>query len=163
MKQNPLEGFFILLNLERKRSMRRTGERFIVVLCMLFMILAVIPAEPGYAAASGYPIVGDCGTDMTYVLSSDGELNITGGGDMDNFSSNTVPWRQYRTLITRVTFEGNVTSIGSYAFNYCTKLKSITIPNSVTTIGDYAFNGCTALGSIAVSSNVKEIGDHAFG
>ncbi len=162
MKQNPLEGFFILLNLERKRSMRRTGERFIVVLCMLFMILAVIPAEPGYAAASGYPIVGDCGTDMTYVLSSDGELNITGGGDMDNFSSNTVPWRQYRTLITRVTFEGNVTSIGSYAFNYCTKLKSITIPNSVTTIGDYAFNGCTALGSIAVSSNVKEIGDHAF-
>ena len=41
-----------------------------------------------------------------------------------------------------------VTSIGDYAFNYCTDLTSIEIPNSVTSIGSYAFSGCTGLTSI---------------
>ena len=41
-----------------------------------------------------------------------------------------------------ITFNGDVTSIGDYAFAYCSGLTSITIPNSVTSIGDYAFGGC---------------------
>ena len=44
-----------------------------------------------------------------------------------------------------VTYQGtgySVTSIGNYAFEYCSSLTSVTIPNSVTSIGDYAFNHC---------------------
>lgn len=47
----------------------------------------------------------------------------------------------------------SVTSIGDYAFKYCTILKSVTIPNSVTSIGDYAFYSCTSLANITVDSN----------
>lgn len=36
----------------------------------------------------------------------------------------------------------SVTSIGGYAFWYCTDLTSITIPNSVTSIGERAFEDC---------------------
>ncbi len=39
----------------------------------------------------------------------------------------------------------SVTSIGDYAFCYCTSLTSVTIPDSVTSIGDYAFSGCSKL------------------
>jgi len=36
----------------------------------------------------------------------------------------------------------SVTSIGNYAFEYCSALTSVTIPNSVTSIGSYAFSYC---------------------
>ena len=41
-----------------------------------------------------------------------------------------------------ITFDGDVTSIGDWAFNNCESLTSITIPESVTLIGDWAFYGC---------------------
>ena len=44
-----------------------------------------------------------------------------------------------------IKFDGDVTTIGDYAFYYCNSLTSITIPNSVTTIGDAAFAYCSSL------------------
>ena len=43
-----------------------------------------------------------------------------------------------------------VTSIGSYAFNYCTNLTTLIIPNTVTSIGNYAFSGCSGLISVTM-------------
>ena len=54
-----------------------------------------------------------------------------------------------------VTYNGktySVTSIGNYAFWYCSFLTSITIPNSVTSIGSNATGGCSRLVSIAVEN-----------
>jgi len=47
----------------------------------------------------------------------------------------------------------NVTSIGPYAFAYCSKLKSVEIPDSVTSIGDGAFMSCSLLEKINVSAS----------
>lgn len=54
-----------------------------------------------------------------------------------------------------------VTSIGDNAFYQC-GVTSVSIPSSVTTIGDYAFFWCSGLTSIAIPSAVRSIGDHAF-
>ena len=56
----------------------------------------------------------------------------------------------------------SVTSIGNYAFAYCTDLTSIDIPASVTSIGNYAFDGCTSLKSIVLPASLKSIGEWAF-
>ena len=58
--------------------------------------------------------------------------------------------------------DGSVTSIGDWAFAYCTGLSSITIPDSVTSISAYAFYECTGLTSITIPNSVTSIGDWAF-
>ena len=54
------------------------------------------------------------------------------------------------------------TSIGNYAFHYCTNLTNITIPNSVTSIGDNAFYGCENLINITIPNSVTSIGNDVF-
>ena len=56
----------------------------------------------------------------------------------------------------------SVTSIGGYAFVYCSSLTSITIPNSITSIGEKAFYDCSSLTSITIPSSVTSIGYDAF-
>ena len=57
----------------------------------------------------------------------------------------------------------NVTSIGSFAFNYCRGLSSVTIPNSMTSIGSSTFSGCISLTSVTIPSSVTSIDSYAFG
>ena len=63
--------------------------------------------------------------------------------------------------VTNITIPYGVTSIGRYAFCFCTSLTSITIPNSVTSIGEWAFFGCN-LTSITIPDSVTGIGEYAF-
>ena len=56
----------------------------------------------------------------------------------------------------------SVTSIGDYAFQYCSGLTSVTIPNSVTSIGRSAFSGCKGLTSVTIGNSVTSIGKNAF-
>jgi uncharacterized protein (TIGR02145 family) len=69
------------------------------------------------------------------------------------------------TIPSQVTFTGvtySVTSIGDYAFGWCTGLTSVTIPNSVTSIGYQAFYLCTGLTSVTIPNSVTNIGNNAF-
>ena len=60
------------------------------------------------------------------------------------------------------TIPNSVTSIGDYAFSYCSGLTSVTIPNSVTSINEYAFSGCYGLTSVTIPNSVTSIGEYAF-
>ena len=49
-----------------------------------------------------------------------------------------------------------VTSIGDYAFAYCSGLTSITIPDSVTSIGESAFFNCSKLANVYYTGSETE-------
>ena len=56
---------------------------------------------------------------------------------------------------------GSVTSIGNYAFAFCSNLTSVTIPDNVVNIGAYAFEYC-GLNSVTIANGVSTIGNDAF-
>ncbi|MBR3835979.1 MAG: leucine-rich repeat domain-containing protein, partial [Clostridia bacterium] len=106
---------------------------------------------------------GTCGENLTWILYEDGELVISGTGEMTDYSFPTdAPWYNNRSLIKTVTIEDGVTSIGNYAFYDCDSLTNITIPNGVTSIGSRAFSLCDSLTSITIPDSVTSIGNSAF-
>ena len=105
---------------------------------------------PDSVTSIGYCAFYDCTglTSIYYIGDIAGWCSING---LDNLMSNS------RTLyIGGKKVEGDfiipdsVTSIGSYAFAYCSRLTSVTIGNGVTSIGDDAFYNCCGLTSIIV-------------
>ena len=63
---------------------------------------------------------------------------------------------------TEYTIPDSVTSIGNFAFAYCSNLKSVIIPESVTSIANYGFFVCKALTEISIPDSVTSIGRSAF-
>ena len=90
-------------------------------------------AEPVLAGS------GSCGNSLTWNL-SDGVLTISGSGAMYNYdmvnygTKQRAPWYADREKITCIILSDGVTSIGTYAFDSCRKLKTVFIPDSVTKI-----------------------------
>ncbi len=71
----------------------------------------------GTALAAEVVASGKCGADgsnVTWVLDSDGVLTISGEGDMGNYS--IAPWTSRITRISKVVIGDGVTSIGGNAF-----------------------------------------------
>ena len=106
---------------------------------------------------------GNCGPNLTWHLTDNGVLTISGKGEMYGYSSSyydRAPWGNYN--IKQIIIGDGVTTIGRYAFYNCSVLTSVTIPNSVTTIGGSAFENCSALTSVTIPNSVTEIGSGAF-
>ena len=104
----------------------------------------------------------DSGKDgnITWRLTKDGTLYISGQGDMLDYYTKGAPW--VNKTIKKVIIERGVTSIGEYAFAMCGSLESIEIPDGMTSIGKYAFNGCESLENIKIPAGVTSIGASAF-
>lgn len=94
---------------------------------------------------------GICGESLTWKLYDDGVLEISGSGDMTNFSTaKDVPWSKQCLKISKLILEDSVTSIGDYAFFDCKRLTEVNIPASVEEIGKGVFAGCEKLLEITV-------------
>ena len=106
---------------------------------------------------------GDCGINVTWELTGDGTLIISGTGRISNYSyDNNAPWYSCRAYIKRVVIQQGVRAIGDQAFYYCENLTSVTIPDSVTSIGGSAFSGCSGLTSVTIPDGVTSIGVETF-
>ena len=112
---------------------------------------------------------GNCGIrgdNLTWMLTEDGTLTISGKGNMEYYySSNdrtTAPWGVYWDQVTAVVIEPGVTSIGFQAFLGCSNLTRVTIPESMTSIDSGAFWGCSGLTSVTIPKGVKSIGFAVF-
>lgn len=144
-------------------------KRILSAILTICMVLIMIPMT-AFAETSEVIGSGDCGTGVTWTLTNDWVLTISGSGDMNNYwnpddsstSWEKVPWLDSRESITHVTIEEGVTSVGSYAFNGCVNVKEIELPEHMSELGVAVFAGCSQLNRIEIPSGIKVIYSSTF-
>ena len=142
-------------------------KRFLSILLTAVLLLCAVPLGLGLvdtAYAAETVSSGTCGDNVTWRLSDDGTLTISGTGKMKDYNdyNNFAPWDSVRSQIKSVVIERGVTTIGDNAFYYCDVMTSVTIPGSVTSIGSGAFDSCDALTNVTIPDGVNSIGNSAF-
>ena len=136
-------------------------RRLLSILLAAVMVLTMLPlglVDMAYAASSG-----TCGDKLTWSLSDDGTLTISGTGDMADFEWDGTPWCSVSSQVKSVVIKDGVTSIGDCAFGGCISLTSVSIPDGVISIGFAAFESCSLLTGVTIPNSVTGIGDYAFG
>lgn len=119
---------------------------------------SIAPAEDENQA-TGY---GQCGENLTWELTEDGVLTISGAGDMDNWAMSQAPWADDCESIFHVIVEEGTTGIGDHAFSRCDWLVNVELPSSLMRIGNEAFSECQRLERVTLPEGLKSIGAYAF-
>lgn len=154
--------------------MKKITKNLLVLLTMVVLCFAVVMtvgAEDRTVVDSGE--CGAQGDNVIWTLYDDGELVISGEGEMKDYVQSygegaygisSTDWYDYD--IYKVTIEEGVTNIGAGAFyssyGHENEISSISIPQSVTSIGLYAFCNCLNLKEIELPETISEIGAYAF-
>ena len=101
---------------------------------------------------------------LTNITVDENNKNYSSNSDGVLFNKDKTTLIQYPTGKTRTSYviPDSVTTIGDYAFSYCSRLTSVTIPDGVTSISYGAFGVCSGLESVIISDSVTSIGDMAF-
>ena len=139
-------------------------KRIASILLAVMMIVTLLPLglmETAWAAETANS--GTCGDNVTWRLSDDGVLTISGTGDMADFEWDGTPWCSVSSQVKSVVIKDGVTSIGDCAFGGCISLTSVSIPDGVISIGFAAFESCSLLTGVTIPNSVTGIGDYAFG
>ena len=130
-------------------------------IAVLLTLLVLISAAPlGMLSVSALSVeAGGSYIGGNWILYSNGELAVSGSGEM--YSS---PWNtdDLKTKIRSVRIYDGVTRIYHSAFSGCTELTAVSIPGSVAEIDYSAFSGCTKLKNISLSGSVKSVASSAF-
>lgn len=112
------------------------------------------------AIGSGEGIKQQCGDDLWWTY-ADGTLSITGSGDMWDYTTATLPWKDYKADITKVELPEGLTSISASAFAR-TQITEIAIPDGVRFIESSTFDACRALTTVQLPADLINIGNSAF-
>lgn len=111
---------------------------------------------------------GTCGDNLTWTLSADGTLTISGNGPMKDYDSEghghryDRPWEKLCDKIKAVVLENGVTSTGDYAFADCKNLVTISMADTVTSVSFGSFYNCPSLEEVTIPENVTIIGYCSF-
>ena len=116
---------------------------------------------PGSVTSIGVYVFTLC-TSLTGIWVAEGSSHYSSDASGVLFNKDKTTLVQCPGALAAYTIPDSVTSIGKYAFYYCTSLTSVTIPDSVTSIGDGAFSHCTYLTSVTIPDSVTSIGEYAF-
>ncbi len=119
-------------------------------------------------AKSDLLLSGTCGKNITFTLTNDGLLTLSGTGATYNYHSQAFPeWyvkdkHDYRDCIKEIIVEEGIEGIGNALFAKCNSVEKVTLPSSLTSINQYAFDGCVCLDSVTLPANLKTLGTSVF-
>ena len=136
--------------------MKKSVLSIMMALCILVTMLPVQVFATGAIAA------GSCGPNVSWSLSKDKVLTISGVGPMNDFEGWKNPWKDYLAEITEVVIQEGVTTVGAYSCGFMFSLKKVSLPSTLKEIRNSAFEACLILESVTIPEGVTKIGDNAF-
>ena len=99
-----------------------------------------------------------CGNNISWTISADGTLQLSGSGEVFDFSHSGAPWYNRRNEIKRINIEEGITVLGDYSFEDMDNLISVSIPESLYGLGFYAISGCSNLMELTILSEIRQWG-----
>ncbi|MBE6637749.1 MAG: hypothetical protein E7618_08125 [Ruminococcaceae bacterium] len=110
-----------------------------IISLILTVMLSLILSMTAVLAAEEPVLSGSCGADITYSLSADGVLTVSGNGIIaGRVPSEPLIPAEHAASVTSLVFSEGITTIGTAAFLNLTAVTEVTIPASVISIDDYA-------------------------
>ena len=136
----------------------------LLALCLVATLATLLPVR---ADASAIIDGGECGAadgTMTWSVTDDGTLTISGTGEMRDYQLGYRygPWSAYKVNITKVIINEGITRIGAHAFYNMNYVTSFELPESLVSIGNGAFERCFGITGISLPANLTELGFGVF-
>ena len=113
---------------------------------LTFFLTAIVCMASSYLFAGKS---GKCGPNLTWTLTDEGVLTISGTGGMDKYYQE---WDSDKNIKTVIISDG-VTYIGQGAFRGCSNLTSVTIGKDVEMFDNFVFDYCDNLTTVTINSN----------
>ena len=144
-------------------------KRLLSILLAAVLLLSVVPlglVDTAYAAETVRS--GACGDNVTWKLTSDGTLTISGKGAtydfLDENYNRNAPWSTdaLRPTVKKVVVNKGVTYLGTCAFTNCTNLTSVSLPTGLQELGASVFKDCSKLTSVTIPSGVTSVSGDLF-
>ena len=126
---------------------------FLAALC-----LASVQVQGQTTVASGTCGAEAGGSNLTWTLTEDSTLTISGTGDMADFTNEKQPWQDHLAAIRTAVVQEGVTSVGNYFLYRCSNLASIDLPGGLTSVGDAVLFRCERLTSLDLPDGVTSVG-----
>ena len=113
--------------------------------------------EVASAQSEAIRVSGKCGDNITFQLTTDGVLTLSGSGAMPAISYDwkeyepNCGWGGYISSIKKIIIEDGITSVSQYSFYDCENLTEVSIPSSIKSIGYEAFHWCHNVNKVMIS------------
>ena len=100
------------------------------------------------------------GSNVTWELTTDGTLILSGTGAVAAYDDRDRPWYDYRYQILRLEVKKGITSVGG--FRYCFTLQEVSLPEGLISLDEFAFMDCQKLQEIRLPKSLKTLGRGTF-
>ena len=121
-----------------------------LVLCLFIFAVVLLFECTAFAASEGF-----CGDGVTWTLSNNGTLSISGNGDTYNYESQQSPWYDFRNVINEVVIKGDVRSLGTYFLQDCLNLTSIEFEGNLCGFSGNFLSNCPSLTTLVLPENIN--------
>ena len=154
---------------QKRKGKIKLKKRLLSILLAAVMVLSAVPLglmDTAYAAETVRS--GACGDNVTWKLTSDGTLTISGKGAtydfLDENYNRNAPWSTdaLRPTVKKVVVNKGVTYLGTCAFTNCTNLTSVSLPTGLQELGADVFKDCSKLTSVTIPSGVTSVSGDLF-
>ena len=105
---------------------------------------------------------GQVGDDVTWTLSGDGTLTLSGTGPTWDFVTGYPSFYGNKSEIKSLVVEDGVTALGKYLFDYLAALETADLGKDVELVDRYCFRSCSSLYRIRFRGHAPTIGSSAF-